>query len=120
MAYSIQNESFESLDALWRGQGKALSWPNVFGLPAWMKTWWQNFAENKELNLVSIRNDQELLGIAVAFRDIREELINNRVDAKDRQKEIKELIADPIQSVADIMFPEMERRSVLLEKVLLD
>jgi hypothetical protein len=63
---------------------------------------------------------QELLGVAVGFHDIREELINNRADTEDRKKRLKELIADPMQLIAEVMFPELERRLLALEKVLLD
>jgi hypothetical protein len=64
------------------------------------------------------KSGQELLGVAAAFRDIREELINNRVDTEDRKQRLKELIADPMQWVADTMFPEFDRRVERLEKVL--
>jgi hypothetical protein len=66
------------------------------------------------------KSTQELLGVAIAFHDIRAELVNNRVDTEDRKRRLKELIADPMQLVGETMFPELERRLVVLEKVLLD
>jgi len=66
------------------------------------------------------KSAQELLGVAGSFHDIREELINNRVDTEDRKNRLKELIADPMQMVGEVMFPELERRSDRLEKVLLE
>jgi len=66
------------------------------------------------------KSAQELLGVATSFRDIREELINNRVDTKDRKNRLKELIADPMELVGETMFPELERRLDRLEKVLLE
>ena len=66
------------------------------------------------------KSGQELLGVAASFHDIREELINNRVDTADRKTRLKELIADPMQLVGDVMFPELERRADRLEKVLLE
>jgi hypothetical protein len=64
------------------------------------------------------KSGQELLGVAAAFRDIREELINNRVDTEDRKQRLKELIADPMQLIAETMFPELDRRVEQLEKSL--
>lgn len=64
------------------------------------------------------KSGQELVGVATAFREIREELINNRIDTEDRKQRLKELIADPMQWVADTMFPELDRRIVALEKML--
>lgn len=66
------------------------------------------------------KSAQELLGVAAGFYDIREELINNRVDTEDRKKRLKELIADPMRSIGEAMFPELERREEVLEKLLLD
>jgi hypothetical protein len=65
------------------------------------------------------KSGQELLGVAASFGDIRQELINNRVDTEDRKKRLKELIADPMQFVGESMFPELERRANRLEEVLL-
>jgi hypothetical protein len=66
------------------------------------------------------KSAQELLGVATSFRDIRDELINNRVDTEDRKNRLKELIADPMELVGETMFPELDRRLDRLEKVLLE
>lgn len=66
------------------------------------------------------KSEQELLGVATSFLDIRGELINNRIDTEDRKKRLKDLIADPMQLIAEAMFPELERRLEVLEKVLLN
>ena len=58
--------------------------------------------------------------MAASFHDIREELINNRVDTEDRKNRLKEMVADPMQMVGEVMFPELERRADRLEKVLLE
>ena len=62
---------------------------------------------------------QEVLGVAASFRDLREELINNRVDTEDRKKRLQELISEPLQLIGETMFPELQRRLELLEKTLL-
>lgn len=65
------------------------------------------------------KSAQEVLGVAATFRDLREELINNRIDTEDRKQRLQELIADPLQLVGETMFPELERRLEVLEKTLL-
>jgi hypothetical protein len=44
----------------------------------------------------SQKSVQEVMGVAAGFLDIREELINNRVDTEDRKNRLKEQIADPL------------------------
>jgi len=64
------------------------------------------------------KNAQETLGVATAFDDIREELINNRVDTEELKIRLKDRIADPLRTVAEEMFPEWDRRLKLLQEKL--
>ena len=66
----------------------------------------------------SQKSAQEVLGVSVSFADIREELINNRVDTEDRKARLKEQIADPLREIAEEGFPELDRRLTALEKKL--
>jgi hypothetical protein len=68
----------------------------------------------------SQKSSQEVLGVALSFADIREELINNRVDTEDRKERLKEQISDPLQKIVAERFPELEKRLVELEKSLGD
>ena len=45
-----------------------------------------------------------------SFEDIRQELINNRVDATDRRNRIENDIVGPLTSVAEKMFPILDGR----------
>ncbi|MFM7073437.1 MAG: hypothetical protein ACKO38_16740, partial [Planctomycetota bacterium] len=58
----------------------------------------------------SQKSSQEVLGVALSFADIREELINNRVDTEDRKERLKEQIADPLQKIVAERFPALEKR----------
>ena len=51
----------------------------------------------------------EVLGVAAGFLDIREELINNRVDTEDRKNRLKEQIADPLNKTCAEQFPAARR-----------
>jgi hypothetical protein len=56
------------------------------------------------------KSAQEVLGVAAAFADIRTELINNRVDSKDRESRLQQQIADPLRQIGETMFPELHLR----------
>jgi len=57
----------------------------------------------------------EVLGVAAGFLDIREELINNRVDTEDRKKRLKDLIADPLNKTCAEQFPLLDQKMQALE-----
>jgi len=61
------------------------------------------------------KSAQEILGVAATFRDIREQLINNRIDAEDRKTRLKEAIADPLQRIGEEMFADLELQIESLE-----
>ncbi|MCH2370792.1 MAG: hypothetical protein MK324_09715 [Pirellulales bacterium] len=66
----------------------------------------------------SQKSNQESLGVAVSFEDIRLQLINNRVDTQDRKDRLKELIADPLKHVSAVEFPDLADKLLTYEKSL--
>jgi hypothetical protein len=58
----------------------------------------------------SQKSAQEVRGVSASFADIRQELINNRVDTAERKERLKEQIADPLAKIVDERFPELDRR----------
>jgi hypothetical protein len=52
----------------------------------------------------------ETAGLAEAFAQIREELINNRIDTEELKLRLEDGISKPLKRVADEMFPELDRR----------
>jgi hypothetical protein len=60
--------------------------------------------------LQSQKSAQESLGVAAAFRDIRSELIANRVDTEDRKRRLEERLAMPLERLGNEQFPELDRR----------
>jgi len=66
--------------------------------------------------LIKDRND--ILEIADAFDEIREELINNRIDSEKLRRRLQEGIADPLRRVAQEPFPRLEQRLHELEATL--
>lgn len=63
---------------------------------------WASWAHQKSEQTVS-----EVDGVALSFEDIREELINNRVDSTERKSRLEEQIIAPLRQIADVMLPEL-------------
>ena len=69
---------------------------------------------------------QEVAGVVDTIRDIREQLINNRIDAEDHKRRLMEEIADPLQKLIERpgemesappgSFPALEVQLVELER----
>lgn len=66
------------------------------------------------------KNAHELLGVAESFDDLRQQLVNNRIDTEELIRRVKGGIAEPLHRVADEMFPELERRLERLRSTLGD
>ena len=68
----------------------------------------------------SERAAQEILGVALSFDDIRQELINNRIDSADRQIRMERDISTPLKHVSEEMFPLLSDYLKQLETSLRD
>jgi hypothetical protein len=68
----------------------------------------------------SERSAHETLALAVAFDDIRDELINNRVDTEELKARLKDGIADPLKRIVETRFPKLEARLKKLAAALTD
>jgi CelD/BcsL family acetyltransferase involved in cellulose biosynthesis len=60
----VTAESFETLARCWHAQDSGLRWQSLFVLPPWLKAWWEVFSPEWEECLVSVRDGEELIGIA--------------------------------------------------------
>ena len=68
----------------------------------------------------SQKDAQEVLGVAAAFAEIREELINNRIDTEELRIRLEEGIVAPLGRIAEEGFAELDRRLDELEATLTD
>ncbi len=66
------------------------------------------------------RSGHETLQVATAFDDIREEMINNRVDTEELKTRLKEGISDPLKAIAQGAFPPLVERLKQLGQQLAD
>ena len=56
----------------------------------------------------SQKSNQESLGIANSFDDIRLQLINNRVDTEDHKNRLLEKISAPLRHICEVEFPSLD------------
>jgi len=68
MGYSIVPESFNSLEKAWRELLAACAANHIFLTPQWQRAWWQAFGNGRELLLLSVKRDTELIGIVPLMR----------------------------------------------------
>ena len=68
----------------------------------------------------SDRSAAETLSVAESFDDIREEMVNNRIDSPEAQTRLKEQIADPLRKISTQLFPAYRAALVELRRVLDD
>jgi hypothetical protein len=66
------------------------------------------------------KNAQETQGVAEAFDDIREELVNNRLDTTELRTRLKDRISDPLRLIVAERFPELEMKLETLHMRLTD
>jgi hypothetical protein len=68
----------------------------------------------------SERGASETLSLAAAFDDIREEMVNNRINTLEIEYRLKDQIADPLRHIGEVSFPELDRRLKRLQSSLAD
>ncbi len=69
VSYTVQREELDRLEPEWRELVPRTFLRCVFVSPTWLRVWWQDFADGRELMLLSVRRGQELVGVAPFMRD---------------------------------------------------
>ena len=65
MPLLVKKEKLEFLRNYYRDEGRLLSWPVIFILPAWIESWWSVFGEvSYKTALRSVWQGEELIGLA--------------------------------------------------------
>ena len=64
MAYSVQRESFDAIAAEWERILSRTAANTIFITPWWQRLWWRRYGGDARLELLSVRRDDALLGIA--------------------------------------------------------
>ena len=69
MGYTVQREELERLEPEWRALLPRAGVNKVFASPTWLRVWWDEFGGGRELILLSVRRDGELVGVAPLMRE---------------------------------------------------
>ena len=64
MRYEVKAENLDFIVGYWRDSGSQLKWDCVFVLPGWLRCWWQSFGASDDLCLLSVSDNDEVIGIA--------------------------------------------------------
>lgn len=64
MSYTLVEESLEGVASAWRERRHCSRWSPIFVLPAWLKVWWDVFGADAQLYLRSLRQEDDLVGLA--------------------------------------------------------
>ena len=64
MEESVELDSFVSLETTWQALLGTCTTKHIFLTPQWQSAWWQVFGNDYELMLLSIHDEQRLVGIA--------------------------------------------------------
>jgi len=64
MAYTVTQETFETLHSLWVDGEHPLEWDCLFVLPGWLKVWWSVFSNESSPYISAVKDKEKLIGIA--------------------------------------------------------
>jgi hypothetical protein len=79
------------------------------------RLWSLRLLRAQRANQQGDKSRQEVLGVAESFSDIREELINNRVDTEERKRRLQQMIIQPLTAIAEERFPDWQSHLVNLQ-----
>ena len=65
----VSREELAALEPEWREILPRCSYAPVFLSPTWLRTWWNEFGANREMVLLSVRDDQRLVGVVPLMRE---------------------------------------------------
>jgi len=68
MGYSVAMESFASLEKRWQELLAASATNHILLTPQWQRAWWQAFGRGRDLLLLSVQRDSELMGVIPLMR----------------------------------------------------
>jgi CelD/BcsL family acetyltransferase involved in cellulose biosynthesis len=65
----VSREELAALEPEWREMLTGCSYAPVFLSPTWLRTWWSEFGANREMVLLSVRDEQRLVGVVPLMRE---------------------------------------------------
>ncbi|MCP4624173.1 MAG: GNAT family N-acetyltransferase [bacterium] len=62
--YIVKQENFDTLSSIRQNSKHPLKWGCLFVLPEWLEVWWTAFGNDAKLNILSVGQQGEILGLA--------------------------------------------------------
>jgi len=62
--YIVKQENFDTLCSIRQNSEHSLKWGCLFVLPEWLEVWWTVFGNDAKLNILSVRQQGKILGLA--------------------------------------------------------
>jgi CelD/BcsL family acetyltransferase involved in cellulose biosynthesis len=69
VAYTVQREELDRLEPEWRELLPRAGMNKLFASPTWLRVWWDIFGGGRELILLSVRREGELVGVVPLMRE---------------------------------------------------
>jgi len=88
------------------------------GLSAAEQALMRRRVQTQRVSQNSERARHETAAVTTAFRDIRQELVNNRLDTEELKTRLEEGIATPLEKIANEQFPRFKQQLDQLESAL--
>ncbi len=63
-----------------------------------------------------VQSGEEIQGVAEAFDDLHDQLVNNRIDNQDLKSRLKEQIAEPLHQIGNQRMPQLAAQVKLVEE----
>ena len=63
-----------------------------------------------------VQSGEEILGVAEAFDDLHDQLVNNRIDNQDLKSRLREQIAEPLHQIGNQRMPQLATQVKLVEE----
>jgi CelD/BcsL family acetyltransferase involved in cellulose biosynthesis len=69
LALIVAREELDAIEGEWREMLSRCTYAPVFLSPAWLRTWWGEFGDGRELVLLSVRDGGRLAGVVPLMRE---------------------------------------------------
>lgn len=85
MTLTIKQNTLAELEIIRQDPHQHLNWSSPFILPAWMQVWWESFGAGNEMFIRTVKEDNDIIGIAPLMKKDNTVSFIGNVDVCDYQ-----------------------------------
>lgn len=108
MPYRVASEGFETVAGPWTKLLEECSTNTVFLTPEWQQLWWRHFGDGRQLDILSVRDGDDLVGLAPMRLGGRKMALVGNKDVCDYSDFI--VSKDHVEAVLPLMFEDLSKR----------